>query len=132
MLIVACILADRKTNHELFLQSNFTELLLLYSSAVESGLQAPADVRNFGTAEPSDLQLKRLMWSLLSELSLHEGNLRLIQQSQFLPTLLFYLTPDDGSKPHILQYAPGKQYTLTLEAFSALFNLVPRCPKVCA
>ena len=142
VLIVASFVARQKRSHELFRSTGFLSTLLAYATAGEtsdfpsassSGTGAAmaaqartsspssepvADLHHFATSQPVDLELKRILWALISDLSRYDPlNLAVVVESPMLHVLLVYLNVD-------LQLTPENAF----EAVSALSRRSRRSP----
>mmetsp|Transcript_44139 Transcript_44139/g.56561 ORF Transcript_44139/g.56561 Transcript_44139/m.56561 type:complete len:1219 (-) Transcript_44139:172-3828(-) len=59
-----------------------------------------AEARNFATVQPADLEMKRILWALLSDLSKQDTlNLEAVVDSNLLSVLLMYLNADLNLSP---------------------------------
>jgi len=140
VLIVASFVARQKRSHELFRSTGFLSTLLAYATAGEtsdfpstgnggvgaamahgqtsSSSEPVADLHHFATSQPVDLELKRILWALISDLSRYDPlNLAVVVESPMLHVLLVYLNVD-------LQLTPANAF----EAVSALSRRSRRGP----
>ena len=125
VLIVASFVARQRRSHALFRTTGLLDVLLAYATAAEtqdsklgggggggagdagdagsvgsfgahgSGSVHLADLHNFATVQPADLELKRILWALLSSLARTDPlNLAAVVDSRLLEVLLMYLNVD--------------------------------------
>ena len=115
VLIVSSLIASHRKSHKPFRTQNLLQLLLQYATASElpedsieertrasskGSLWDPdkpplADRHNFATGSPEDLEMKRILWALLSDLGRQDqANLELIVKADFMGALLMYLDVD--------------------------------------
>eukprot|EP00618_Florenciella_parvula_P001096 CAMPEP_0119467934 /NCGR_PEP_ID=MMETSP1344-20130328/1905_1 /TAXON_ID=236787 /ORGANISM="Florenciella parvula, Strain CCMP2471" /LENGTH=529 /DNA_ID=CAMNT_0007500355 /DNA_START=375 /DNA_END=1960 /DNA_ORIENTATION=- len=95
VLIVASLIARHKKSHGFFRTTGLLELLLTYATAAETDTPTPADPHNFASVLAPDLELKRILWALLSDLSKSDAdNMETIMGSELIETLLMYLSVD--------------------------------------
>ena len=101
MLILASLVARHPDSNLPFRESGMLPLLVAYATAAELGLRGGqvtedaggqvllADAHNFATVSQPDLELKRLLWALLSDLAKSDSeNLALIAGSSLMEALL--------------------------------------------
>ena len=112
VLIVASLVASHRRSHKAFRTQRLLQLLLTYATASElpedeiDALKAAtsgadpndpeggplADRHAFATSAPEDLEMKRILWALLSDLGRGDReNLDLVVEADFMGALLMYL-----------------------------------------
>ncbi|GMI12631.1 hypothetical protein TrLO_g13021 [Triparma laevis f. longispina] len=106
VLILSSLIARNKRSHNFFLSSSFVKVMSVYATVAEVGTDpdgdgeevSHVDPHNFATVSPADLELKRILWGLLSELSRANADiLDVVVESPLIETLLMYLDTDlDG------------------------------------
>ncbi|GMH83964.1 hypothetical protein TrVE_jg10224 [Triparma verrucosa] len=106
ILILSSLIARNKRSHSFFLSSSFVKVMCVYATVAEVGTDpdgdgeevSHVDPHNFATVSPADLELKRILWGLLSELSRANADiLKVCVESPLIETLLMYLDTDlDG------------------------------------
>ena len=106
VLILASLIARNARSHQFFISSNFVKIMCIYATVAEVGTDpdgdgeevSHVDPHNFATVSPADLELKRILWGLLSELSKANPDiLSIVVESPLIETLLMYLDTDlDG------------------------------------
>jgi hypothetical protein len=96
LLIVIALVAQNVRSHEHFRSTGLLSLLLRHATAAETGMSddgSLAPPRSFATAESADLEMKRLVWSLLAVLSRQsQENQAVLEQSPIMETLLMYVS----------------------------------------
>jgi len=106
ILILASLVARNKRGHEHFNSTGFVKLMCIYATVAEVGTDPDGDgedvqhvdPHNFATVSPADIELKRILWNLLSDLARsNQEILGIVVESPLLHTLLMYLDTDlDG------------------------------------
>mmetsp|Transcript_8913 Transcript_8913/g.11809 ORF Transcript_8913/g.11809 Transcript_8913/m.11809 type:complete len:1206 (+) Transcript_8913:188-3805(+) len=101
VLIVISLVAKHPNSHQCFHSTAMLHLLIKYATVSEGGLDSFDDdddlpnSANFATTLEVDIELKRLMWSLLVELCASDrDNLAAVVGSPLMETLLMYLDMD--------------------------------------
>lgn len=175
VLIVASLIASHRKSHGAFQRQRLIHLLLEYACAAElpedaielrtqatmkrdprSSIEPPlADRHTFATASIEDLETRRILWSVLSDLGrAEEENLQLVVEADFMGCLLMYLDvealdavdeePSDDEEYDVVsrdtlsgRRIPGilksleltKLHVLQQQAMAVLLNLAPRAPQ---
>ena len=107
VLILSSLIASNVCSHEYFLNSGYAKVMCVYATVAEVGRDpdgdgvdnvAHVDPHNFATVSPADIELKRILWGLLSDLARKDKDiLKVIVDSPLIETLLMYLDTDlDG------------------------------------
>ncbi|CAN0515751.1 unnamed protein product, partial [Ectocarpus sp. 12 AP-2014] len=134
--IVASQLLTNGRSHPLFRSTGMLLLSLRYATAIETGLAdgnpaalGPlADPRNFATPKEVDMELKLLLWSLLTDLCKRDArNVEVVDASPLMETLLMYMD---------LLFVPASVFRLPMtliqllqrQAMASLLVLAPKCP----
>jgi len=96
VLVVASFIARQQRSHTAFRTTGLLDLLLTYATAGETETQTKADPHMFATVLPPDIELKRLLWALLSDLAREDKeNMRIIaEESALIDTLVMYMDID--------------------------------------
>ena len=109
ILIILSILARFSQSLPCFIQSGLLEVLITYSTVVECGKdgwhfysQPIAKIRNFGTIFDIDLQFKRQLWVLISDLmfSDDEDIITYVAASPFIELMLLYVEKSTLDSSH--------------------------------
>ena len=129
VIVVAALIAERKSAVPLFVQSGFLSLLLEYGVAAEMELPVDANPRNFATSDPVDLEFKTLAWGVVAAMSVaSEDAMARVNESLFVQTLLLYLNPSHHHGNRYLQiWAPTQRRSLDLLAGRLLSQIAPQC-----
>jgi len=104
VLIVISLIGKHPKSHPYFLSTGMLHLLVKYATVSEAGPD-PMDEdlpnsSNFATTLEVDLELKRLLWSLLVDLCANNReNLSVVVASPLIETLLLYLEVDSQPSP---------------------------------
>ena len=106
ILILSSLIARNPRSHEYFLNSRFVRCMCIYATVAEVGTDPDGDgdeighvdPHHFATVSPVDIDMKRILWGLLSELSGAKADiLAEVVESPLIEALLMYLDTDlDG------------------------------------
>ena len=105
-LILSSLIARNRRSHRHFLESKFLHVMCIYATVAEVGTDPDGDgedvdhvdPHNFATVSSFDIELKRILWGLLSELARANSDiLDYVVASPLIEALLMYLDTDlDG------------------------------------
>ena len=112
VLILSSLVARNKRSHKFFNETGFAATMCVYATVAEVGadptdntngngnfdLGYDVDPHNFATVSPADIELKRILWNLLSDLARSDEEiLDIVVESPLIETLLMYMDTDlDG------------------------------------
>ncbi|GMI11929.1 hypothetical protein TrRE_jg6614 [Triparma retinervis] len=106
ILILSSLIARNPRSHPYFVSSKFVRCMCIYATVAEVGTDPDGDgeevdhvdPHNFATVSPADIELKRILWGLLSELCRADNDvLAIVVESPLIEALLMYLDTDlDG------------------------------------
>ena len=104
VLILSSLIASNKRSHQHFLSTRFVHLMCVYATCAEVGYDESyasspdpniVDPHHFATVSGPDIELKRIIWGILSELAHTNAELlAVIVDSPLIETLLMYLDND--------------------------------------
>eukprot|EP01083_Nonionella_stella_P212319 766906_1 len=103
--------------------------LLKHSVAAELGTDGDGVQAFTQTNEAPDLEMKKLLWVLISKLIRHHRNLSYIVEAKFLASLLVYVDPEiHADHPALAKWSPNQVKDLRNLAMATLFTIVPFLP----